>query len=276
MNGAALALGAEAWKPLLTALALPPVPWLVLVLVGAACMPRRRAVAGALVLLACTGLWLGSTTAAAEWLAQRLLAPPPAVDLARESAQLRDPEARAVTAVVVLGGGRDRFAPEYGAASLSARSLERLRYGVWLGRRLAVPVAFSGGVGHGAGGAAGQGDAEAEVAARIAADEFGHALRWQESTSRDTRENAALTLPLLARDGVRRVLIVTHAWHMPRAQRAFRDAAFRQGTAIEIVPAPIALARRQDDPVLRWLPSSEGALLMRDTLREWLGRLAGA
>jgi hypothetical protein len=54
------------------------------------------------------------------------------------------------TAIVVLGGGRRLLAPEYGVATLTPRSIERLRYGVWLARETGLPLAFSGGVGHGA------------------------------------------------------------------------------------------------------------------------------
>lgn len=272
VNATALALGLGSWKPLFTALVLPPVPWLGLVIASAALMRRHRGWGWTLALTACAGLWLCSTDGMAELVVRRLVQPPVALELARESAVLQDPAVRRASAVVVLGGGRERLAPEYGAASLSPPTLDRLRYGIWLGRRLDLPLAFSGGVGH----RGGQEAPEAEVAGRVAAEEFGSPLRWQETASRDTRENADLTVPLLARDGVRRIVLVTHGWHMPRALRAFREAAARSGADIEVVPAPMALAQRQEDPLLRWLPSAEGSMLVRQALREWLGRMAGA
>ena len=45
-----------------------------------------------------------------------------------------------------------------------------------------------------------------------------------ESASRTTWENARLTAALLRKHGWRRVLLVSDAWHLPRAQIAFRAA----------------------------------------------------
>ena len=60
---------------------------------------------------------------------------------------------------------------------------------------------------------------------------------------------------------------------MPRALRAFTEAA---GPSIKVEPAPMGLARRIESPALEWLPSSRGFSQMRQTLRELLGKLAGA
>jgi uncharacterized SAM-binding protein YcdF (DUF218 family) len=179
---------------------------------------------------------------------------------------------KAPVAIIVLGGGRESLAPEYGVANLNPHSMERLRYGAWLACQTGAPLGFSGGLGH----AAQDGAAEAEIAADVAAREYGRALRWIESNSRDTRENAVQTVPLLRDAGVREVVIVTHGWHMPRALRAFREAADHAKLALDIVPAPMGLARRIDRPALRWIPSAEGFTLVRAVLREKLGWLLGA
>ena len=63
---------------------------------------------------------------------------------------------------------------------------------------------------------------------------------------------------------------------MPRAQRAFEDAARRANADIAILAAPIAWAPRIESPVLRWLPSIEGHAMVRQTLREAIGLLAGS
>ena len=148
-------------------------------------------------------------------------------------------------------------------------SLERLRYGVWLSRETGWPMAFSGGTGW----AQPDGAEEAQVAQRIAAQEFGRPLKWVEDGSRDTRENAIRTIALLRPQGVKRILLVTHHWHMPRSMRAFEEAAHGD---IRIEAAPMGLARNTEFPVLRWLPSGEGLIATRLVLREWIGRLAGA
>ena len=45
-----------------------------------------------------------------------------------------------------------------------------------------------------------------------------------ETASRNTYENAMLTKELLAERGLHRVLLVTSAWHMPRALATFKSA----------------------------------------------------
>lgn len=217
LNDWMLQFGAAGFKPVLTALLLPPVPLLLLVLLGAGLVRRRPGWGwGWLLLLAgAAGIWLSSTTAVGQWLQRQLLQPPNALNLE----QLQQLQARRSpnSAIVVLGGGRESHAPEYGGPSLSFYSLERLRYGLWLARETGLPLAFSGGTGH----AQLDGPAEAEVAARIAAAEFGRPLKWTESAARDTRDNAERSVALLRAAGVTRIVLVTHGWHMPRSQRAF-------------------------------------------------------
>lgn len=270
MNSLLALMGLESWKPLLTALLLPPVPLLLLVLLGARLILPRRGLGWCVILVGTALLWLSACTGTAQWLTRLALHPPGALGAERIRELKADAQAHhSATTIVVLGGGLEAYAPEYGVSSLRPASLERLRYGVWLGRETGLPVAFSGGVGW----AQSDAPAEAQIAARIAASEFGRPLKWIEDDSRDTRENAARTLALLKPQGVRRIVLVTHAYHMPRALRHFERAA--DGT-VAIEPAPIALARRGDLPALSWLPTGEGFSDTRHVLRELLGRLAGA
>ena len=118
-----------------------------------------------------------------------------------------------------------------------------------------------------------EGLSEAQIAARVASAEFGRPLRWIEEESHDTRENAGRTLPLMLRDGVNELVVVTHGWHMPRAMRAFMEAA---GGRLKVTPAPMALAPRVDQPLLMWLPTAEGQAHVRHIVRECIGLLAGS
>jgi uncharacterized SAM-binding protein YcdF (DUF218 family) len=147
-----------------------------------------------------------STGAIGKLLLNGLLRPPPALN-STEIAELRKSPR---TAIVVLGGGRRELAPEYGVATLTPRSIERLRYGLWLARETGLPAAFSGGIGHGAKVGATEGD----IAARIAERDFGRPLRWLETSSRDTRENALRSVALLQPLGIEKIVVVTHANHM--------------------------------------------------------------
>lgn len=270
MNALLADAGLTAWKPLVTAMLLPPVPLLGLILVGAFMLGRGRRAGAWIVGGSAAMIWLGATSGAAETLERVLLKPPVALTATRIAALAANAPDHGSTAIVALGGGMETLAPEYGTASLRPASLERLRYGVWLARATGLPLAFSGGVGHAQRPGA---DSEAGIAQRIAAQEYGLTLRWVETRSRDTRENAALTVALLRPAGVRRIVLVTHAWHMPRAMRAFTRAA---GPDLRVEAAPMGLARGLESGPLRWMPSASGFRDVRAVIHEWLGWIAGA
>lgn len=268
MNEFFALLGIEAWKPAITALLLPPVPLLLLILAGTRLILPRRGLGWLLVLVGCAGIWVSACSGAASLLARALVPAPPVLTSAQITQLRADVKGRQPVTIVVLGSGREPLAPEYGTASLRFRSLERLRYGVWLARETGAPLGFTGGTGWGDS----PGPSEAEVAERIAAREFGIALKWTETEARDTRENALRTVALLERAGYNRAVLVTHGWHMPRALDLFKAAAAGR---IEIVPAPMGMAPLAHNHVLAWLPSADGFLRVREVLRESLGRLAG-
>jgi uncharacterized SAM-binding protein YcdF (DUF218 family) len=270
MNNLLLWLGQADWKPVLTALVLPPVPLLLLVLAGARAVGTRRRLGWSLVLVGVVALWLSTCAAVGDWLMRQLPGFPPSLSPPRV-AEIREQVAgRVPVAIVVLGGGLETRAPEYAAPNLSPLAAERLRYGLWLARETGAPVGFSGGVGWAHDASA---PAEARIAAGIAQRDFGVELRWIEDASRDTRENAQRMSDVLARDGIRQVVLVSHGWHLPRALRAFEQAGRGRFT---VTPAPMGLAPRVERPVLRWLPSGEGTMHTRQVLREWLGWWMGA
>jgi uncharacterized SAM-binding protein YcdF (DUF218 family) len=270
MNGLFVLLGLQAWKPVIAALLLPPVPLLLLVLISARMILWRRGW-GWLALVVCVAmLYLSACEGVADWL-QAAVIRPPAPLTADDLTELKREAKSGSLAIVVLGGGREALAPEYDLSSLHPRSLERLRYGLWLSRQTGIPVAFSGGTGH----AQVSGTPEADTAARIAGEEFGRPIKWVENQSRDTRENAAMTLALLRPAGVTKLILVTDGFHMRRAVRDFRDAG-REGAPIEVIAAPMGLGRYEERPMLRWMPSDHGFALTRAVLHESLGLLMGA
>lgn len=265
MNSLISLLGIDAWKPVLTALALPPVPLLLLTLVGARLILPRRGLGWTVIVLSSLLLWLSFCTGTARWLNDFFVHPPAALS----PTQIKALKGQGATAIVVLGGGLQPFAPEYGVSNLSSQSLERLRYGIWLSRQTGLPVGFSGGVGW----AQPESKPEAQIAAQIAATEFGLPLRWVEDNSRDTRENAIRTLALLRPAGIRHIVLVTSGTHMPRALRHFEAAA---AGSVDILPAPMNLSRTNEIPALTWMPTSAGICKVRGALRELLGRVMGA
>jgi uncharacterized SAM-binding protein YcdF (DUF218 family) len=268
VNDLIVSFGLEGWKPIISALLLPPLPLLLLILAGARLMFRQRLLAWALILLSCAALWTIATPAFGKWMRATVF-PVPAALGAERIAEMR----RQTTpiAIVVLGGGRRELAPEYGVSSLSLLGLERLRYATWLARQTRWPMLFSGGLGHGSK----PGATEAEIAARIAEREFGQPIRWLEDRSRDTTENALLSVPLLREHGVQRIVLVTHDLHMRRALRAFERAAQRDGLALQIVPAPVGLQPAHHWESMDFLPGRQGwfdsQVLLHEMFGYWLG-----
>lgn len=265
-------LGLSGIKPLLAALALPPVPLLVLILIAGRMLASRRHVGGAVLLwFSVLALWFSCCAGVGSALERWILRPPPALSDSRIAA-IRQESASRKPVVLILGGGREPLAPEYREAHLAPRSMQRLHYGLWLARQLNAPVMFSGGTGL----AQVPGPAEADIAARIAQRDYGRRLRWVENASRDTRENASASLSMLEGQGVSDVILVTHDWHMPRAIRAFEEAAKRNKQPVQIIPAPMGMATTVDRPALDWLPTQEGFDQVRLVLREALGLLFGS
>lgn len=256
-------------KPIFSALILPPVPFLLLLLVAVRLgLSAHRRSAGVLALSAAIGMWLCCCTGTAVWLQNAIVRPPAAV--APDSvADLANAAPKGQTAIIVLGAGLELDAPEYGQPTLTRQATVRLQYGLWLARRTGLPIGFSGGVGW----AQHSNVSEAEVAARLAREDWHQSLRWQETRSRDTRENARWTVRLLEGTGIRHIVLVTHGYHMNRALRAFRDAA---GESIRVTPAPMGFIYSQERPVMNWLPTPFGYTAVYDLLHEIVGWWAGA
>jgi len=249
-----------ALKPLLTTLVLPPLGPLLLAALGGLLALRRKRGGLALAGLALALLWLLSCHGTAVWLARTALPQFAPLSLA----QLK---AGKVQAIVVLGGGLLPQAPEYGGPQPRAETAARLRYGLWLARQSGLPVAFTGGLGWAANEM--QEVSEAEVARKVAQQDYGLTLRWTEAQSRDTSGNARLLAPLLQRDGVQRIALVTHAWHMPRSVAAFQKAG------LSVTPAPMGFVLPLERDLLEWLPTAHGLLASQQVLREWLAQLVG-
>jgi uncharacterized SAM-binding protein YcdF (DUF218 family) len=165
-------------------------------------------------------------------------------------------------AIVILGAGRYTEAPEYGGNdSVSQRVLERLRYGAHLHRLTGLPILVSGGSPYG------EPASEAELMQAALVSDFRVKVKWVETKSANTHENAKYTKVVLAEAGVRRVYLVTHAAHMSRAVWSFEN----QG--ISTVPAPMGFTtlNKEDRETLGYFPSAYGLRLSSNALRERLG-----
>ena len=141
--------------------------------------------------------------------------------LERSAPPFSAPQAKTAQAIVVLTGAR-------------ASMLEAAR----LHRHTGLPVLASGG------------DGEAAAIKNHLEKSLRTPVKWTEGNSLNTEQNARFSADILARAQVRKIILVTHAMHMRRAQAMFVDQGF------EVVPAPTDFSGR---PELRWrdlLPSS--------------------
>jgi uncharacterized SAM-binding protein YcdF (DUF218 family) len=94
-----------------------------------------------------------------------------------------------------------------------------------------------------------------------------------DTKSRNTAENAANALPILAQLGARRVLLVTSAEHMPRALKTFTKVW--ANSHIELIPAPTDVDAGQNaSALLLWIPSPNGLLGVTKALKEYAGMAA--
>ena len=226
---------------------LPPLNLLLLGGLGLWLLKRRRSLGKALIGLSLGGLWVLSTPIIADALLDSLKPDPVALT------------GKEADAIVILGGGRNQASLEYGGDTLNRFSLERLRYGAKLARELHKPVLVTGGAPDG--GALSEG----EILRAALQDEFGVGVKWVETRALNTRENARFSAALLTREGVRRIYLVTHAWHLKRAVPEF------QAVGLEVVPAGTGHFLDSKTTPLDYLPSGKGLERSYFALHEWIG-----
>jgi uncharacterized SAM-binding protein YcdF (DUF218 family) len=216
-------------------------------------LKRRALVLGALLIC-----YLLATPWAALWLSAPLQPPALAVNLSAAHAD----------AIVVLGGGK-LWAPEYGSEQLNAASLMRLRYAATLVRQSGLPLLLCGGAPRG-------GTPEAAVMAQTLLTDYGQRARWLDTRSNTTAENAREAARLLLPAGMRRIVLVSSAWHLRRAAADFS----RQG--FTVTQAPTGFVSYDGPWWTDFLPAGSAMQQTNTALREWLalavyrlGRLLG-
>lgn len=239
------------FSKLISAALLPPLNFLLVTLVGlviARTHPRRGR---AILFVALAMLWLCST----PYLARSGLR------LLESSVNAVDVKAQSADAIVVLGSSTYRHAPEYGSDTVDEAELVRLRYAAKLQRETGKPVLIAGGK---------VDDSNLPTARQMKSvleHEFRVPVRWTEDASTNTLENARFSFRVLHQAGIRRIYLVTHAWHMPRAVMAFESAGF------EVVPAPTAFTTRRRVDLLSFLPSADALECSSILMHELLGLL---
>lgn len=216
---------------------------------------RRRRLAAGLVLFGAFGLLLGGLSP---------LSPLLMLPLEERFPQWREGEAPA--GIVVLGGSIETGLSAARGQFVGNDADERQAAMADLARRFPeARLVFTGGNASLAGGGA----SEADVISRHADSlRLPRSRLILENRSRNTHENAAFTAALVQPKPGERWLLVTSAWHMPRAVGCFRQAGF----TVEAYPVDYRTAG--------WTPlrfggfASEGLLILDLAVKEWIGLLA--
>ena len=226
----------------------PPAIFIALCLIGALLAVRWRHAGIALALGSSLCLFVAAMPAVSSYLLWRVEAGlPQQADLG--SAQ----------AIVVLGGdvrsGNGAEVPD----TLGPLSLERLVFAARAYRRLHLPVAVSGGrIGsaHTSEGALMKAALEADFAVPVA---------WTEDRSRTTWDNALYTARLLQPERLTTVVLVSQAWHLPRALWAFERAG------LKALPWPAPRTALRLDGFGDFLPSLAALVDTAHALHELIG-----
>ena len=236
---------------LLGSLLLPPLNLLLVSAIGFWCWRKYPRLTRFLLVFSFVFLWLFSTPYVAELLLQHLESKAiPAIVSPRQA-----------EAIVVLGGGTYFAAPEYDGDTLNAESLQRVRYAAKLYRETGLPILVSGGK------PLDNEISEAQQMKNVLEQEFKVPVKWLESESDNTFENAKFSQSLLAHNDIKHVYLVSHAWHLPRAIAAFEAAG------LNVTPAPTAFTTRYQTDLLTFVPNAKALHDSRIYCHEVLGDL---
>ena len=212
---------------------------------------RASRSAGLLLFLAIGWLWLASTAWFADWLMGSL------EDPYRPKALSVSPEA---DAILVLGGST-RGDTHFSSLGDMNQQADRLVHAARLFKAGKAPViVLSGGARPGA-----------RPEARLMQEILGvmgipETALVTEEASRDTHENALYSRTILAQRGVDRILLVTSAYHMKRAEAVFRAQGF------DVIPSPTDYQRLVAPPLVpRWLPTVDDLDRSTRAIHEYVG-----
>jgi len=230
------------------ALLLPPGLFFVLALVGLLLAFTRFG--RFLLFISLLSLYLLST----PWIASSLIAP---LENQYSAATPQGLVQDGTQALVLLGGGYFGESVEYADTAIGPYFAERLRYTAWLANLTGLPVIIS------------SGRSDAPAAARILQTQYGVRTVAIDDRSWNTRDNARNTAKIAKEFGFRKIAVITHGWHMPRAIWSFREAG------IDPVAAPMGLthSRSQPDKVRSWYPYSISLLRSDKAIHEYVGMM---
>lgn len=165
-------------------------------------------------------------------------------------------------AIVVLSGGRIPIAREYGNIDIvSAPTLERLRYASRLAKVHQLPIVVVGG------SVNDERQSEAALMKKALETDFGVQTLLLEEKSKTTFENAMFAKKVLKDKSLSKFLLVTHAYHMPRAMWCFEDVG------LSPIAAPTVFYKRNSSvsEIYQYIPNAGALKQSRNALHEYIG-----
>ncbi len=235
-----------------------PLTWVATLLFASLLMPRRaslnrRLVLAALALLLLMG-WLPLPDRVLRYLESQYAEMPPAADL------------RGFAGIVVLGGSTEsgHIAQAHSQPLLNDAAERMTAPLAMLRQNPHLHMLYTGGSGE----LLGNGPSEADRA-RVFFESQGVAANrvTYEGRSRTTHENAVLSAQIPGMDTTRRWLLVTSAWHMPRAMDTFSRAGWN------VTAYPVDFRTGASTPWTAY-SLSEGARRWQLALHELVGKVA--
>jgi uncharacterized SAM-binding protein YcdF (DUF218 family) len=252
-------------RNLLAELLMPPTIWVIFGVFTAVGLKKYKRTQVALVSLSFMMIWFMSTTYFATGLLKvtdsLMQWPSP---LLIESI---NPVQGQSSVIVILGGGVRRGAlelPNNQYQDVSKETMERLRMGARLAKQTQFQVLVTGG----SPDRTSPNDiSEGELMSKVLREELGVQVKWLENQSNTTQENAQFSASILKKEKVKNIYLVTHFWHMPRAQYFFEKQGFR------VIPVPIGYKVQHQFILRDFFPSSSGFSLTRQILHECIGTI---
>ena len=247
----------KAIKPLLKLMLELPVPFLLLGLFGI--FFYKRWIGKLSIISSLALLYASSIPATVQWLGKKFETIPP---LTNDQISEFKPQA-----ILLLTGGNTGSNPELNAAArVNAATMQRASYAARLHRETGLPVIVTGGVVY-------QGQThEARSAARWLKDVVGIQPIAIEDRATNTLENLQFSKPIIEHLGYQRVVVVTHAYHMPRALQSAEIAG------VNAIGAPFGYLARYpfpQDNLPTWkafVPESVHISSTDALLHEWIGQ----
>lgn len=165
-------------------------------------------------------------------------------------------------AIVVLASTIYPARPPVPTPRMGSDTFERCQYAAWLYKNWRpLPILVSGGT-----NMAGTPPYAIEMRAGLRLEGVPDAMIWSEEQSHSTYQNALYSAQVLKKKGIHKMVLVTEAYHMLRAEKCFR----KQG--LEVVPAACGYrALGSSLHLFELLPGWEPISWNEDLLHEFVG-----